>query len=67
MISIEHEQSGAGAIVYRIKLFEPGLEKKGRVFDAHSIAGVHLAIDHYFGLNNHSSFSCKEGCPLCRG
>lgn len=64
MISIETNQSGSGAVVYRITFFEPGLEQKGRTFDAHSMGEVHAAINHYFIANHEDSMSSV--CPLCR-
>jgi hypothetical protein len=65
MISIESVQGPRGATLYRITLFEPGLESKGRKFDAHSIHEVHTAIDHYFKANH--ALSMRNCCPLCRG
>ena len=66
MITVESQLGSRGEIFYLITLFEPGMEKKGRKFEAHSVTEIHDAIDHYFGMRHTTCKSERRYCPLCR-
>jgi hypothetical protein len=60
MITIERDGNG-----FKMKFSAPGTGWRGFSAHARSVEEIHVAINHYYGIDGHIA-GTRDDCPLCR-